>query len=92
VVRLGNSSPLAAPYPRMTFRPPIKTRQGSSAYVMVHGFLDGNGRFEGLKVLGTSAAEEAPQIVAVLERWEFRPAMQDGRPARVEILLAIAPE
>ena len=92
VVRLGNSSPLAAPYPRVTFRPPIKTRQGSSAYVMVHGFLDGNGRFEGLKVLGTSAAEEAPQIVAVLERWEFRPAMQDGRPARVEILLAIAPE
>lgn len=91
VVRLGNSSPLEAPYPRLTFRPPIKARP-RPAYVMVHGFIDGNGRFEALKVLGTTAAEEAPQILAVLERWEFRPAMKDGRPARVEILLAIAPE
>jgi hypothetical protein len=91
VVRLGNSSPLTAPYPHLTFRPPIKARTGSS-YVMVHGFLDGNGRFEGLKVLGTTTAEEAPQILTVLERWEFRPAMQDGQPVRVEILLAIAPE
>lgn len=91
VVRLGNPSPLVAPYPHLTFRPPIKARTGSS-YVMVHGFLGQNGRFEGLKVLGTTAAEEAPQILTVLERWEFRPAMQDGQPVRVEILLAIAPE
>jgi hypothetical protein len=91
VVRLGNSAPLQAPYPRLTFRPPIQTRP-RPAYVMLHGFIDGSGRFESLKLLGATAADDAPQILPVLERWEFRPAMKDGRPARVEILLAIAPD
>jgi hypothetical protein len=91
VVRLDSPSPLVAPYPRVTFRPPLKKRQGPS-YVMIHGFLDVNGRLEGLKVLGVSGAEESPGIVPVLQQWEFRPVTQDGRPVRVEILLAIPPE
>jgi hypothetical protein len=31
-------------------------------------------------------------VLAVLERWEFRPASRDGLPTRVEILLAIPAE
>jgi hypothetical protein len=91
VVRLGSPSPLVAPYPRVTFRPPLKKRQGSS-YVMIHGFLDVNGRLEGLKVLGVNVAEDSAAVTTVLQQWEFRPATQDGRPVRVEVLLAIPPE
>lgn len=91
VVRLGGSSPLVAPYPRVTYRPPLKRRPGAS-YVMIHGFLETRGRFDGLRGLGLSGAEDGPLIIPILEQWEFRPATRDGRPVRVEILLAIPAE
>ncbi len=87
VVRLGNPSPLAAPYPRVTLLPPIQTRAGS--YLMIHGFLDENGRFRDLRVLRSMDAEESKTVLPVLEQWEFRPAVREGRPVRVEILLAV---
>lgn len=91
VLRLGSPSPLVAPYPRVTFRPPVKRRPGAP-YVMVHGFLDANGRPEALKVLGLHGPEDGSAMLPVLNEWEFRPATQDGRALRVEILLAIPAE
>ena len=88
VVRLSSPSPLVAPYPRVTFRPTVKSRPGVP-YVMVHGFLETNGRLDGLRVLGVHGSEDAPSILPVLQQWEFRPATQDGRPVRIEVLLAI---
>ena len=88
VVRLGSPAPLVAPYPRITFRPPVPRRPGVT-YVMVHGFLEADGRFDGLRVLGIHGAEDGLSILPVLQQWELRPATQDGRPVRVEILLAI---
>jgi hypothetical protein len=91
VVRLESTSPLSPPYPRVTLLPPLRKRPASS-YVMIHGFLNGSGRFEDLKVIGPAGAEERPAIAAVLGEWEFRPASQDGAPVRVEVLLAIPSE
>jgi hypothetical protein len=88
VVRLASPSPLVAPYPRVTFRPPMKARPGVP-YVVVHGFLEVSGRLENLRVLGAGGAEEAPSLLPVLQQWELRPATQDGRAVRVEVLLAI---
>jgi len=87
VVRLGNPAPVSAPYPRLTYLPALRPRPGS--YMMVHGFLDAAGRFEQLEVLRAADREEAQSVLPVLERWEFRPATREGRPIRVEILLAI---
>ncbi len=87
VVRLANPSPVTAPYPRLTYLPPLRPRPG--AYLMVHGFLDAGGRFQRLQVLRAADREEGATVLPVLDRWEFRPAMRDGRPVEVEILLAI---
>jgi hypothetical protein len=87
IVRLTTSSPLVAPYPRMTMRPPVRVRQGR--HVMVHGYITIEGRFRDLRVLASSGASEAEMVLAVLEQWQFRPASRDGKPLPVEILLAI---
>ncbi|MEK7407282.1 MAG: hypothetical protein AAB225_19580 [Acidobacteriota bacterium] len=87
VVRLGNPAPLTAPYPRVTYLPVLQARPG--AHLMIHGFLDPVGHFGGLEVLGAADQEEGKAVLPVLERWEFRPALRDGAPVRVEILLAI---
>jgi len=90
VVKLGVPAPLVAPYPRVTFRPSPHRRPGG--YLMVHGFIGANGRFQDLKVLGSGDPQENANAIAVLEQWEFRPATQQGRPVRVEMLLAIPAE
>jgi len=91
VVRLSSPSPLVAPYPRVTFRPSVNKRPGVQ-YVIVHGLLETSGRLEELRVLGPHGAEDGPSIVPVLQQWEFRPATQDGRAVRIEIVLAIPTE
>lgn len=90
VVRLGTPAGLTAPYPKTTLRPPIGHRPGG--YVMVHGFIGANGRFQDIRVLGTGDARENADVIAVLELWEFRPATRQGQPMRVEMLLAIPAE
>jgi hypothetical protein len=90
VVRLGSGSPLTAPYPLVTMRPPVRPRPGQ--HVMVHGFVSTAGRLLDLRVLGNAETWEAEMVLAVLEQWEFRPAHRDGKAVRVEVLLAIPAE
>ena len=90
VVRLGSSSPLSAPYPRVTFRPPLHHAAGT--HLMLHGFITPAGKFQELRLLGKGDPRTTGEAIAVLEEWEFRPATQDGSPVRVEILLAIPGE
>jgi hypothetical protein len=92
VVRLAGGGPaaLSAPYPRMTMRPVVKPRPGH--YVMVHGSITAKGRFQDLRTLGATDPYETEIVISVLEKWEFRPAMRDGKPAAVEVLLAIPAE
>jgi hypothetical protein len=87
VVRLSSPAPLAAPYPKVTYLPPVRPKPGS--YLLIHGYLNTAGRFEALQPLRGADREEAAAIIPVLERWEFRPAMREGQPVRIEILLAI---
>lgn len=87
VVRLGTPSPLSAPYPRVTMRPPVRRRKGG--YLVVHGMVTAEGRFQDLRVLGAVESWEADAVIAVLGGWEFRPASRDRVSIRVETLLAI---
>ena len=93
LVQLGKPAPIGAPYPMVTVRPPEDWQHGSD-YLLVHGFLDESGRFRDLRILpGESPA--SPTTSALLDYlgyWEFRPAVRDGRPVRVEFILAVPPD
>ena len=93
IVSLGNPEPITAPYPTVTVRPPEDWRHGSD-YLLVHGFLDESGRLRDMKIL----ASENPQqpltdaVLQYLPYWEFRPAVVDGHPVKVEVILAVPPD
>jgi hypothetical protein len=93
LVNLGNPGPMSAPYPAVTVRPPEDWQHGSS-YLLVHGFLDESGRLRDMKILD-SQNQQAPTTDALLEYlpyWEFRPAVVDGHPVKVEVILAVPPD
>lgn len=88
VVLLGNPAPLIPPYPRVTYLPgPAVFRD--SRQLFLHGFITTAGRFDGLRTLG-AASEMSDLIMPALNKWEFRPATQDGRPVRIEIVLVMS--
>jgi hypothetical protein len=93
VVKLGNPEPVGAPYPTVTVRPPEDWRHGAD-YLLVHGFLDESGRFREMKILQSSqpASPTTDELLQYLAYWEFRPALQDGRPVKVEVILAVPPD
>lgn len=93
VVKLGNPETVGAPYPTVTVRPPEDWSHGDD-YLLVHGFLDESGRFREMKIL-QSSQPKSPTTDALLQYlayWEFRPALQDGHPVRVEVILAVPPD
>ncbi len=93
VVKLGNPESMGAPYPTVTVRPPEDWRHGAE-YLLVHGFLDESGRFREMKILQSSQpmSPTTDALLQYLAYWEFRPALQDGRPVKVEVILAVPPD
>ena len=92
-VSLGNPAPVGAPYPMVTIRPPEDWQHGSE-YLLVHGFLDEAGRLRNMTVL-SNHQPTSPTTGAILEYlayWEFRPALVDGQPVKVEVILAVPPD
>jgi hypothetical protein len=90
VVRLGGPARLSAPYPLVTYRPTLV--HAANRYLMLHGFVTAEGRFQDLRALGAHDPAWAALAISVLLRWEFRPATLEGTKARVEVLLAIPGE
>jgi hypothetical protein len=93
IVALGNPAPVRAPYPLVTVRPPEDWSHGAD-YLLVHGFLDASGRFRNLRILPHRQpdARSSDALLQYLGYWEFRPAVQDGRPVMVEVILAVPPD
>ncbi len=93
LVSLGKPAPIGAPYPMVTVRPPEDWQHGSD-YLLVHGFLDESGRFRDLRILPgeTSTPPTTSALLDYLGYWEFRPAVRDGRPVKVEVILAVPPD
>lgn len=90
VISLSAPAKLAAPFPLVMYRPPA--RRASTRYLTLHGYITGEGRFDDMRVFGVHDPWHAAATLFALKRWEFRPATADGKPARVEVLLAIPPE
>jgi hypothetical protein len=80
------SAHLDAPWPYDMMRPNLN---GSRDDVLIHGFVNTAGHFEQLSVAYPPAFGKAEMLLRELNRWAFRPAMSQGQPAMVEVLLII---
>jgi len=57
--------------------------------VLVHGYVNEQGRFEGLRVVRSTQPGIDQALLASLTGWEFRAATRDGAAVMVEFLLSI---
>ena len=89
VIQLGAPPPpVKAPYPTKLIRPEIALPSWEK-YVLVHGYVNEEGRFEGLRVVRSIQPGTDQALLASLTGWEFRAATKDGVAVMVEFLLSI---
>lgn len=84
---LGSAS-IDAPWPFLILRPD----QLSSIdfdYVILHGAINENGRFEKLALVYPNELPEQQKLLAALRQWSFRPARREGQAIAIEALLVI---
>jgi len=85
----GNIGHIDAPWPFNIVRPNIPPGEINADALMVHGFVNREGRFEALSVAFPPEFTQSQFVLGALQQWQFRPAMQNGQSARVEVLLVI---
>jgi hypothetical protein len=88
----GSIGHLEAPWPYSIVRPNLAPDSIDTDAVMVHGYVNDAGRFDKLTVVFPPQFPQAKFVLDSLERWQFRPASQNGQVARVEVLLIIPEE
>jgi len=91
VVQLGAPSIIKAPAPVLVYKPPLDFPE-DMAYLMVHGQISAKGRFHNMHIVRSASEKLDNAVLSSLEKWDFRPATQDGKPVLVEVLLAIPPD
>ncbi len=80
---------LDAPWPYSIVRPNLAAGSVDADAIMIHGFINQSGHFELLNLVVPQAFPQAQFVLAALSKWQFRPALQDGQSARVEVLIII---
>jgi hypothetical protein len=85
----GTIARLEAPWPYNIVRPNLAFDAAGGNTIMIHGFVNQSGRFEGLTIVFPPQFALAQFVLKSLENWQFRPASQNGQPAKVEVLLII---
>jgi len=88
----GNITRLEAPWPYNIVRPNLASGSFSSDAILVHGFVNQQGRFESLGLAFPPEFHQAQFVLDALAQWQFRPAVQNGQTERVEVLLIIPEE
>jgi hypothetical protein len=84
-----NVDHLDAPWPFYVVRPTDGPANVNADALMIHGFIDAAGHFDGLTVEFPPGFRHAQLLLQALQQWKFRPAKHNGQVARVEILLII---
>jgi hypothetical protein len=56
---------------------------------MVRGVVNQSGRFEDLGIVLPQPFSSAQFVLAALQQWQFRPALQNGHAVRVQLMLII---
>lgn len=87
----ANVDHLDAPWPYYVVRPSNGPANVNADALMIHGFIDAAGHFDGLTVEFPPGFRHAQLLLQALQQWKFRPAKHNGQAARVEVLL-IVPE
>ena len=90
-VNIGNPTPVKAPFPLVTVLPPA-TMLPRTSYIIVHGFVDKSGQLKDLAIMRAPNTKIRELVLNELLKWQFRPAVRDGAPITVEVLLAIPPQ
>lgn len=85
----GSVSRLEAPWPYNLVRPNLPPGAIDADALMIHGFVNASGHFENLSVVFPQPFAIAQFVLDALQKWQFRPATEDGRAARVEVMLVI---
>jgi hypothetical protein len=85
----GGVSRLDAPWPYSIVRPNLPPGVIDADALMIHGFVNASGHFENLSVVFPQPFAVAQFVLTALQKWQFRPATEDGRAARVEVMLII---
>jgi hypothetical protein len=85
----GPATALEAPWPYNIVRPNLDSDSIDADALMIHGFVNQSGHFETLTMVFPQAFPQAQFVIAALQKWQFRPAMQEGQSAKVEVLLII---
>jgi len=88
----GNVARIEPPWPFDITRPTIAPGSINADALMVHGFVTPDGRFDALAIVFPADYPQSQFILDSLNQWQFRAAVQDGQPARVEVLLIIPEE
>lgn len=85
----GNSTRIQAPWPYNIVRPNILPGEINADALMIHGFVNQQGRFEGLAIAFPQEFPQGQFVLDAIQQWQFRPAMQNGQISTVEVLLII---
>lgn len=90
-IATGSTRP-DAPWPYDMVRPRFDPEDYNSDALLVHGFVNTEGKFERLALVFPSEFAKVKFLLSALQQWEFRPAHQNGQVAAVEVLLIIPEE
>jgi hypothetical protein len=85
----GGATRLEAPWPTDLVVPNLAPGSINVDALLVHGFLNKDGHFENLAVIFPPQFAQAEFVLGSLQQCVFRPALQNGQNAIVEILLII---
>ena len=88
----GEVSRIEAPWPYSIVRPNLAPDAVDADAILVHGFIGPDGHFQSLSVVFPPALPQAQFVLKSLGQWQFRPAVENGQSARVEVLLIIPEE
>lgn len=76
-----------APWPYAIERPNLEDSNADT--IIIHGFVNVAGRLEQLSFVFPTDFPNPDFMLGALRRWQFRPAMQNGEPVLIEVLLII---
>lgn len=85
----GRTTRPDAPWPYIIVRPNLAPGDQDADAILVHGVVNGDGRFEQLAIVFPPQFPQTRFVLDALQQWQFRPASQNGRSAAVEVLLII---
>ncbi len=80
---------LEAPWPFEIVRPNIDPADDDSDAIILHGFVNQEGRFEKLQVVFPPQMTQAGMLLNMLNEWQFRPARLNSAATAVEVLIVI---